>query len=438
MNHYPGSVSISGTNDDGTGGFNVLTQTSISVELTGTYTFYWQYFTFDGPSYDPAYYINGVQVDLTTTTGSNSQSGFISFVANAGDQIGFGIDTTDGCCGQGLLVITDFTYPVIACGCMDFSACNYDPAAVEESGYCCYDNCIELEMTDGFGDGWNGGEYVIRDNETNVIIAQGTLLTGSIGTDDFCLLPGCYSITVEGGSFPSEVGWTLTGSNDGTIAGGAPSTNYFSVGGVSCNACLDSNACNYSPSAQFDDGSCCFQNCVVIEMFDGFGDGWNGGEFVITNATLNVEVYSGTLISGSIGSENICLPDGCYSMSFTGGSFPDEISWNLTGIDQGPVSGDVFDVVEFSLGGAENCFGCTDPTACNYNAIIPFDDGSCDPAPCSCFGDFNEDGSIDTQDLLIFLSQFGCEVDCIVDMNGDEIINTQDLLIFLALFGTDC
>lgn len=55
-----------------------------------------------------------------------------------------------------------------------------------------------------------------------------------------------------------------------------------------------------------------------------------------------------------------------------------------------------------------------------------------------CLGDFNNDGTVNTQDLLILLSQFGCSSDCQADLNGDDVVNTLDLLVFLAFFGLDC
>jgi ribosomal protein L31 len=59
-------------------------------------------------------------------------------------------------------------------------------------------------------------------------------------------------------------------------------------------------------------------------------------------------------------------------------------------------------------------------------------------AQASCDADFNGSGSIDTADLLIFLSNFGCVGVCVGDLNSDLLVNTSDLLAFLAVFGTDC
>lgn len=55
-----------------------------------------------------------------------------------------------------------------------------------------------------------------------------------------------------------------------------------------------------------------------------------------------------------------------------------------------------------------------------------------------CFGDFNFDGNINTADLLIFLTGFGCESFCLMDLTFDGASNTTDLLLFLTVFGTAC
>ena len=57
---------------------------------------------------------------------------------------------------------------------------------------------------------------------------------------------------------------------------------------------------------------------------------------------------------------------------------------------------------------------------------------------CDCPADYNTDGFIDVPDLLIFLTEVGCEVECTTDLNGDAVTNGADLLIFLTVFATSC
>lgn len=57
-----------------------------------------------------------------------------------------------------------------------------------------------------------------------------------------------------------------------------------------------------------------------------------------------------------------------------------------------------------------------------------------------CVGDINGDGSVNTQDLTIFLANFGLSVTPGMngDLDGNGVVNTQDLTVFLAAFGVAC
>jgi hypothetical protein len=55
-----------------------------------------------------------------------------------------------------------------------------------------------------------------------------------------------------------------------------------------------------------------------------------------------------------------------------------------------------------------------------------------------CPGDFNDDGTINSGDLLLLLSEFGCMEDCTYEMVDDGISNIGDLIEFLLVFGLDC
>ncbi len=54
-----------------------------------------------------------------------------------------------------------------------------------------------------------------------------------------------------------------------------------------------------------------------------------------------------------------------------------------------------------------------------------------------CIADFNNDGSVNTQDVLAFLNAWNAG-DSSADINGDGDINTQDVLAFLNLWNAGC
>ncbi len=60
--------------------------------------------------------------------------------------------------------------------------------------------------------------------------------------------------------------------------------------------------------------------------------------------------------------------------------------------------------------------------------------------PCnnSCGGDLDNNGIINSADLIAFLAQIGCTGECSADLNSDGIVNSSDLISFLAAFGTSC
>jgi hypothetical protein len=279
------------------------TEATILAGETGTYSFDWDFVTVDGDIFEIAYYINGVRVDLSVAGGGLSQAGTVSFIANAGDLIGFGIESVDGCCGDGYAKFFNFTYPTLICGCTDAAACNYDPIATYDDGSCTFPGCTDS--------GANNYDPLA-------------------GCDDgsCCNAYTWYTLVVGGGSFPSEISWTVSNEDGELASGGAPSTTFLCYG---------------------------FQSCLTIFENDSFGDGWNGGTWTLLDDADNV-VSSGTLEGGSSGSDPMvgACTAGCinpFACNFDAAADVDDGSCTYP--------------------------GCTDTNACNYYSIDVCDDGSC-------------------------------------------------------------
>jgi hypothetical protein len=131
------------------------------------------------------------------------------------------------------------------------------------------------------------------------------------------------------------------------------------------SGCMDVLACNYDPLATLDDGSCA-----------GYpGDICDDGNPLTSNDVLD----------GNCECTGVLAP-GCM--------YPAACNYDPSALtDDGSC--------EFV-----SCAGCTYPDAVNYNAAATIDDGSClyfDACPY----DLNEDGLINTADLLVLLSAFG-------------------------------
>ena len=320
-------------------------------------------------------------------------------------------------------------------GCMDATACNYDPEAIYDDGSCaeldecgdcggdgpadgydCDGNCttgetLFVEMSDSYGDGWNGNNLVVNG-------VASTLSSGSSGSTTLCYdsSAGCVDVSCDGGSWQSEVSWTISDENGNQLlAGGAPFTGAF--GGADCGpavpGCTDAAALNYNPVATEDDGSCqdpidcegltavmievgggswssevswilgsfvggegsvdaCIEDgCHTFNMTDSYGDGWNGNTVTITSAGGDV-LLTGTLESGSEGTLS-------FGLNFDGECGPiygctDSLALN-------------FDAEASSDDGSCTypLAGCTDESALNYNPSATEDDGSCE-YPVDCEG----------------------------------------------------
>ena len=126
-----------------------------------------------------------------------------------------------------------------------------------------------------------------------------------------------YTITVGGGTYPSEISWEIININlDVVASGGAPITIENDV------------------TVRLADGS------YGILMYDSFGDGWNGN--VIQLWTLDLD---GT-------------PTEELESTIQTGSF------NVAQLNVGP-------------GNFDNLVGCTDPIATNVDPTAIWNDGSC-------------------------------------------------------------
>ena len=137
---------------------------------------------------------------------------------------------------------------------------------------------------------------------------------------------------------------------------------------------MDSTAINYDATATIDDGSCayCTDNYLTLNMYDSFGDGWNGNTLTMTNSS-GAMMVSQTL-KWFLWNYFFMFTDDCYTVDVGGGSWL-EVSWEVV---------DLSGTIVLS-GGAPftgtlcfpQIFGCTDPVANNYDSLANTDDGSC-------------------------------------------------------------
>jgi len=170
--------------------------------------------------------------------------------------------------------------------------------------------------------------------------------------------------------------------------------------------CMSATACNFTPAANEDDGSCIFE-----------GDPCDDGDAMTFD-----DVFTDCSLPGY----------GCAGTPLM-------------------------------------VMGCTSGSACNFNPAATQNDGSCifEGDPCDdgnaltfndfytncgapnygcagevigndCPEDFDGDGLVAVSDVLFLLGNFGCLSDCVADINGDDLVTAADMLAILAVFGTSC
>ena len=137
------------------------------------------------------------------------------------------------------------------------------------------------------------------------------------------------SIDVGGGSWQSEVSWSIGGFSG-------------SVGLTA--ACLE-------------DG------CLTFNMNDSYGDGWNGNIVTITSETGDV-LLTGTLDSGSEGTLS-------FGLNYDGECGPVYGCTDVNALNYNEEATSDDGSCQYPLS------GCTDSTATNFNPEAVEDDGSC-------------------------------------------------------------
>ena len=203
-----------------------------------------------------------------------------------------------------------------------------------------------------------------------------------------------------------------------------------------CGGCTDATACNYDPAAIIDDGSCIFGGSGVTVAI--LTDNYPG------ETTWSLTDVSGTVVAsgGPYATQaveevtQVCVAPGCYTFTIND-SYGDGICCAYgTGLytvsSQGTVlatGGEFADTesAEFCLGSG---FGCTDETACNYDAEATTDDGSCDFTSCVGCTDadacnYNPDATVDDGSCVMPDPVDGCTDTCDFPVSVSEAALAQ-------------
>ena len=307
-------------------------------------------------------------------------------------------------------------------GCTDSAACNYDanPTTDADNSLCTYADgpCQTCENgivvnNDADSDGVCDADEITGCTNPAACNFDGTSTTDT--DNSLCAFPtGCE---------------TCSGETDGS---GIIIGNDTDLDGVcdqdEVSGCENETACNYSPLATDDDGSCEFTSCIgcTDETACNFDIDATEDDASCTYAESGLDCDGNCLNDAN--NNGICDEDE--------GDCPD---FNQNGIcDNLEVYGCTYSgACNFQMDATADDGSCTYP-ACGFNCDGSSIDGSTDYAGCTYSQALNYSSAANVDDGSCVFSDSGEVGACLFDVSNDGTVNTPDLLIFLSLWESTC
>jgi hypothetical protein len=260
-------------------------------------------------------------------------------------------------------------------GCIDETACNFNPSAGCDDGSCETSGCTDINAC----------------NFNSIALCD----------DGSCLFPGCndatacnYDVTAgclgEGSCVYPEFAYDCNGNciSDGNNNGICDEFDNF--------GCMDPIADNYNPFAQQEDGSCVYLGCTdaVACNFDPTAITDDGSCTYPTETCLDC---AGACLSDS-DSDGVC-----DCLEIEGCNNPSSVNYNplATEFDGSCLLGctDIFAINYDDQANEDDgsciyqILGCTYPTACNFNPDATTDNNTCTFPGCNDLSACNYDSA---------------------------------------------
>jgi hypothetical protein len=265
-----------------------------------------------------------------------------------------------------------------------------------DNGTDCDDWDAELNNDDADGDGLAscpGDDGMVDcDDGNNTVGATDEDGDGYIACLDDC---NDWDADVNAGDGDGDGMSTCEGDCDDTDAT-AMDIDEDGDGFSACNVdCDDASATTFPGAAENDSEEACMADgdedgygdanptvdfCGTLELFDSYGDSWNGAYLYVYLDGEMADTYTLEYADGGYGVWEVCYSGSTIELEYSEGYFDSENSWSVT------VDGEIL----FASGGD---FGLDDPTADNgFSAASWIDAGSdCDDADAAV-SSIDEDG----------------------------------------------
>ena len=362
-------------------------------------------------------------------------------------------------------------------GCLDEEACNFDPSALQEDGSCEYASdlgwCDCSGATELDAIGVCGGDC-LEDLDADGVCDDVDDCIGFYDTCGVCNGPGeiyvCGCSGLPEGACDCE-GQTILDpcgvcGGDGSTCIGctyeyacnydpeATIEDFASCEFGTCPGCTDFNACNYNPTITEDDGSCQYiDECGICG-----GDGIPAGDCDCDGNQLDALGICGGSCEADADIDNICDNvdpcvgefDNCGTCNGPGAIYDcgcsdipagdcdcDGNQLDALGECGGPCEADVN-----SNGVCDNAeiAGCTDASACNFNASATDEDNSCTYAEVgdceTCLegnvvvNDADGDGVCDSDETVGCTDPLACNGGFFTDTDNSQCVYAEEACEF--------
>ena len=175
--------------------------------------------------------------------------------------------------------------------------------------FTCESQCDEgqevyiLNLFDSYGDGWDHGSgHLVTIN--GVDYGGYDFTTGNTFSYEICLDPtDCLDFSfTDGGPWEYECSYNLVNNSGITIFSGDHQTIDQTIGDCAIAGCTDSEACNFDPNAEEDDGSCFYSpltvdDCEVVYCGSELGE-QVASQYIGTNVNyLTIEITESGIIN---------------------------------------------------------------------------------------------------------------------------------------------